>query len=131
MNLLLKQKTVFVSASGQGIGKEIAHIFLLEGARVLINDHNALRLRKTYNLFKKKFGGNVIALAGDAMDKNFLEEAKSIMLKKWKRVDVVVPNLGSGVPFKDNNLDMEEWQRFFNVNVKSVLAILNVFFHSC
>ncbi len=127
MDLQLKNKTVFISASGQGIGKASAHAFLAEGARVLINDHNPNRLKKTYQEFKKKFGSHVLSIVGDATDEKVLNEAKSLMLTNWKRVDILIPNLGSGKPKHQNKLDAGEWQRFFDINVKSVLSALNIF----
>lgn len=127
MNLGLQQKTVFVSASGQGIGKAIAEAFLREGAKVLINDRNSARLKNTYATLHKKFGSQVLAILGDAAEQKVLREAKMLMLKKWKKIDVVVPNLGSGKPQNANKLDVNEWQRFFDINVKSAVAMLDIF----
>lgn len=127
MNLGLKNKTVFVTASGQGIGKAIAEAFLAEGARVLINDHNSARLDSTYRSFHKKYGKKVLVIVGDAGDENALIEAKSLILKHWKKIDILVPNLGSGKAKSPNKLDEGEWQRFFDINVKSVLVALKIF----
>lgn len=127
MDLGLKNKTAFVSASGQGIGRAIAETFLAEGAKVLINDHNSDRLQKTFHALKKKFGSRVLACGGDVTDEAMAHEAKATMLKAWKRIDIVIPNLGSGKPQEANKLDPDEWQRFFDINVRSVLTVLNVF----
>jgi 3-oxoacyl-[acyl-carrier protein] reductase len=127
MDLHLKNKVVFVSASGQGIGKAIAEIFLSEGAKVLINDSDDKRLKKAYQEFHKRFGDSVDLFYGDVLERENITKAKEQILKKWRRIDIVIPNLGSGNPQNANKLDEGEWQRFFRLNVQGVLSLLNEF----
>lgn len=127
MDLGLKNKTVFVTASGQGIGLAAARIFLREGSRVLVNDHDSERLKKAHAALRLEFGDNALCVAGDARDKKLLIKAKSLMLKNWKSIDILVPNLGSGKPDSADKLNESEWKRFFDINVGSVLTALNVF----
>lgn len=127
MDLQLKNKVIFVTASGQGIGKAIADAFLAEGARVLINDCDEKKLNETYKKFRRQFGASVDLFCGDVLERASIAKAKEQILKKWKQVDIIIPNLGSGKPQDVNKLDVSEWQRFFHLNVQSVLEMLNEF----
>ncbi len=126
MNLELKDKVVFVSASSRGIGKATALAFLEEGARVMINGRDKKRLLKTYDEFHKMFSGKIDYFRGDITKEEVVQGAKEYIIKKWKKIHVIVPNLGSGKPMKKNQMDSSEWERLFEINLFSVVKLLNI-----
>lgn len=127
MDLKLANKVVFISASGQGIGLSTAETFLQEGARVLINDVNDKRLKKTYRSLTKKYGDRVDYYTGDASDTEVLSKIRGHISKKWKKVDILVANLGSGKPSTKEMLDIPEWNRLLDVNLLSALKLIKYF----
>lgn len=127
MDLKLKNKTVFVSASGQGIGAETAKEFLEEGAKVLINDTDKKRLLGLYKKLKREFKSNVDYFLGDMTDENVIIELRKHLAHKWKKVDILVANLGTGKPRSSENFDLGEWNRFMEVNLYSAIKLIKTF----
>ena len=124
MDLKLKNKSVFVSASGQGIGEAIARQFLEEGARVLINDIHKDRLMKVFRKFKNRFHSNVDFVVGDMTNIKNIEEVTKHVSHKWGKLDILVANLGSGKPVGNDRMDVEEWKEFFDVNLYGSIQLI-------
>lgn len=127
MNLFLKDKIIFITASSAGIGRAIAESFLNEGAYVIINGRNKSKLNNTCNEFEKKFGWDrVWAVQGDMTDivdiKRVLEEIK----EQWGHLDILIGNLGTGRPLSKDKLDINEWQSMMNINLLSTVELLRI-----
>ena len=65
MELGLKNKTAFIAASSQGLGKAVALELAKEGANVIINGRNNETLESAKKEIEKISGQKVLALAGD------------------------------------------------------------------
>jgi 3-oxoacyl-[acyl-carrier protein] reductase len=127
MDLKLKNKVVFVTASGRGIGAAIAEEFLEEGARVLLNDRNEEVIARYCKSLKNKYGTKVDYFPGDITDEKTIVNAKAHLLKRWEKIDILVSNLGTGKANDSNALNPAEWQRFMDINVFGSLKMLNAF----
>jgi 3-oxoacyl-[acyl-carrier protein] reductase len=126
MDLKLKNKVVFVSASGQGIGAETAKQFLEEGARVLINDTDKVRLLSFYKKLKSKHGNHVDYFAGDVTDEKMIIELKKHLISKWGRIDILICNLGTGKSLSPERLNLDDWERFMEINLYSAVKLLKI-----
>jgi 3-oxoacyl-[acyl-carrier protein] reductase len=127
MDLKLKDRVVIVTASGQGIGAATAEAFLNEGAKVFLNDIEEQRVKVFAKRLQKKFGRSVDYFVGDITNPKVVAEMKKKLFARWKHLDVLVNNLGSGRPLNTNKLEISEWQRFMNLNVYGGLNVLNTF----
>lgn len=127
MDLKLNGKVVFVTASGQGIGLAVASCFLDEGAKVVINDNDKIKLKRTLLRLKRNYRDRVGAFYGDVTKESDILTAKEYLINKWGHVDILVANLGVGKPMKDDKIDPEEWQRFFNINILSSVKLVKAF----
>lgn len=125
MNLKLKNKVAVVTASGQGIGKAIVEQLLAEGAIVVMNDRNKEKLIKCLRAFNKKYKGKIFSYEGDITDEKTISELKHYLLSKFGKIDILIPNLGSGKSIQENHLDINEWQHFIEINLFSILKIIN------
>ena len=65
MDLGLKNKTAFIAASSQGLGKSVALELALEGANIVICGRNEEHLEETRREIEAKVNRKVLALAGD------------------------------------------------------------------
>ncbi len=119
MKFGLKSKVAIVTGAGQGIGKAIAENLAAAGAAVAVNDLNpdrASRVAKQIN----SDGGEAIAVSGDVSNKfqcvNLIETTRD----QWGQIDILVNN--AGIMPKASILKMDEWDwnRCFEVNLKSV-----------
>ncbi len=122
MDLGLKGKTVFISASVQGIGYATADAFMAEGASVILNGRNETRLREAAETLERKHDRRVQTFLGDMRQ---LEDIKSLTEYLDSGLDVFIANLGCGKPESKNSLNIEEWKRFFDINVASTVMLLN------
>lgn len=109
-------KTVIITGASTGIGRTIAQTFYKNEYNLVINSSNKENLQRAF----EDLGSpeNVKMVVGDVSDKATGEELVNVALNDFKSIDVLINNAGifSPKPFLD--VDEEELQRFFNVNLK-------------
>ena len=114
----LKNKYVLVTGASSGIGFQIAKDFLLEGAFVGVHYCNNLKgakrtlkyaKNKQCKIFKSDFSSSKEV---SALWNEFILWSKG-------RIDVLVNNAGFVKPMPLENLSEEEWDKTFQVNLKT------------
>src|SRR4030042_1909011 len=109
-----------VTGAAEGIGEEIAKTLASEGASVVITDIN-LEEAKQVVLEIQKLGGSAHAVKADITQALEVEELITDVLDRWKKIDLLVNNVGG---FKDFpsivETTEEEWDRVVALNLKSV-----------
>lgn len=95
---LLKGRTaVITAAAGAGIGGATARKFLEEGARVLISDAHARRLKESEQALADEFGAaNVASLPCDVTDEEQVAALFALAAEAHGGLDIVVNNAGLG-----------------------------------
>ncbi|MFJ8994619.1 SDR family oxidoreductase [Streptomyces sp. NPDC102279] len=116
---LLKGRTaVITAAAGAGIGGATARRFLEEGARVLISDAHARRLKETAAALAGEFGaGRVTALPCDVTDEEQVQALFDTTVRIHDRLDVVVNNAGLGGTSALVDMTDEQWSRVLDVTL--------------
>ncbi len=117
----LKDKVVFITGAGGGMGREAAIRFAAEGAKIIANDIRGDAVEETVEVIKGK-GGEAIAVPGDVAREADVKKAIEIGEGTFGKIDVLYNNAGI-MPDEDASvLDMDEaiWDRVFAVNVKGV-----------
>ena len=119
--LRLEGKTAIITGAGRGIGKAIAHKFLLEGARVLICDIEPERLEQTVT--ELRAFGEVQSLIGDVSRSDFCDAVVQTALEFFGEINILVNNAGIAVfaPFLEHS--EEAWDQTLNVNLKSMFLL--------
>ncbi|MDJ1502794.1 SDR family oxidoreductase [Xanthocytophaga agilis] len=114
MDLLLKNKTAFVSGSTAGIGYAIAKGFAKEGAIVYINGRDASKVDIAKRRIENEVpDARVYGVVADlATEEGYLQ-----MTQQLPEVDILVNNLGifEPVPFFESK--DEDWLKLFSINV--------------
>lgn len=120
MDLDLCGRKAFVSGSTQGIGFAIARSLLDEGASVVVNGREEVRVRAAVEeLQSHRPSGDVSGVAADLADPVQVNE----LLAAVGEVDILVNSVGLfEVKAFEDVLD-EDWQRFFEVNVMSAVRL--------
>jgi len=115
---LLMEKTVIITGTSSGIGKEASLFFSEKGWNVVATMRNPNK-RKTE--LKNKDGIDCIHL--DVLDEKSIGDAIKFTLKKYKKIDVVVNNAGYSLfgPFEASK--KEQVKKQFDTNV---LGLMNV-----
>jgi 3-oxoacyl-[acyl-carrier protein] reductase len=116
---LLKGRTAVVTAAaGAGIGGATARRFLEEGARVLISDAHARRLKEYGAELAGEFGSeSVAALPCDVTDEAQVQALFDAAVAAHGRLDVVVNNAGLGGTSDLVDMTDEQWMRVLDVTL--------------
>ncbi|MFE6485350.1 SDR family oxidoreductase [Streptomyces sp. NPDC057757] len=116
---LLKGRTaVITAAAGAGIGGATARRFLEEGARVLVSDAHARRLKESAEALAGEFGaGSVTALPCDVTDEDQVQALFGAALERHGRLDIVVNNAGLGGTSELVDMTDEQWSRVLDVTL--------------
>lgn len=126
MDLGLAEKTAFVTASSDGIGRATAETLLAEGASVVINGRSKEKLLLAKKTLSERYKETVIeAVQGDMSDKVTITEACTWLKAKYGQLDILVANLGRGKPFTTDILGLSEWQRLLQINLYSVVWLIH------
>ncbi len=113
----LENKTALVTGAASGFGREIAHVFAREGARVAIVDLNGEGAKAV----AAEIGAAAIPVTCDVADGAQVAAAFAACVDAFGRVDIVVNN--AGWTHKNRPLlevDYETFRKVYAVNVDSI-----------
>ncbi|GAA2607147.1 SDR family oxidoreductase [Streptomyces tubercidicus] len=117
-HLLDGRTAVITAAAGSGIGGATARRFLEEGARVVIGDAHARRLKETAAALAAEFGeAKVAALPCDVTDEDQVNALLELAEEHHGRLDIVVNNAGLGGTADLVEMTDEQWSRVLDVTL--------------
>jgi len=116
--LLTGRTAVITAAAGAGIGGATARRFLEEGARVLISDAHARRLKESAEMLAGEFGAaSVAALPCDVTDEDQVQALFEAALELHGGLDTVVNNAGLGGTSTLVDMTDEQWSKVLDVTL--------------
>ena len=116
MAALLEGKTALVTGAAAGLGRTIVERFSAAGAKGLAFDIAANHHDVPPGWLQQ---------VGDVADEAALANAVARVSDEFGRLDVVVANAGLVPPWSaTDEIDFEQWDRVFAVNVKGVAATI-------
>lgn len=116
----LENKSIIVTGSSRGIGKEIALLLAKNGAKVVINYTNDKKAADETRSEIKNIGGIAIAIKANVSIKDDVKRLFDETIQAFGTVDVLINNAGimKNKPFKD--FSQEDFTSQFDVNVRGV-----------
>lgn len=111
-------KIGLVTAAGSGMGRAGALRFAREGAAVAVADVDAAAAAKVCGEIEAA-GGKALALTGDLRDDGFAKDIVSRTVAQFGRLDFLWNHVGVPGPALLEGLDMEEWDRAIDLNLRS------------
>jgi len=121
MELDLENKTALITGSSKGIGKAIANELNKEGCNVILNSRHLSNLKST----AKKLGKNTDFFVADVTKSKSCESLVSYIEKKYRKLDILVCNVGNGKSSPPGKETSNDWERMFNVNLSSAANIIS------
>ena len=118
--MLLADRVAIITGGAKGIGRGIALKFAEEGCSVAIADISSKGANDTLAEVTKR-GGEGLAIKCDATNRRQVGATVDRVISKFGRIDILVNNAGGMLytsPLED--LTEEEWDRVFDLNLKSV-----------
>jgi len=117
--MLSQNKVAIITGSRQGIGFGIAQDLARAGYNIVISDISQVDCDSTASQIQEE-GIKVIGIACDVSDKSQVDNLIAKTIDKFGRLDVLVNNAGI-YPFKSfQDIQVEDWDKVINVNLKSI-----------
>ena len=121
MDLGLKNRSVIVAASSDGIARAAAEKFAAEGARVAMCSRDADKLNPAAKLIRERYNAQVLSEPLDVTDAAAVEEFVKHVAQEFGGVDVCVTNAGGPPAKMFFATTTEEWHRAVEMNFMSVI----------
>ncbi|MGW1731014.1 SDR family oxidoreductase [Streptomyces sp. NBC_01617] len=116
--LLTGRTAVITAAAGAGIGGATARKFLEEGARIVIGDAHARRLKETEQALAEEFGAaNVTSLPCDVTEETQVQALFAHAEQAHGSLDIVVNNAGLGGTAELTEMTDAQWSRVLDVTL--------------
>ncbi|MFB9462830.1 SDR family NAD(P)-dependent oxidoreductase [Streptomyces cinereospinus] len=119
----LDGKVAVVSGSGRGIGREIALKLAAQGARVVVNDLDAVPATETVSAIETA-GGTAVACVGSVTDADFGERFVQTAVDSFGGLDIIVNNAGYTWDSVIQKMTDDQWDAILDVHLKAPFRIL-------
>ena len=114
----IKGHSVIVTGASKGIGRGIAKVFALQGAKVMVVARGEEEAKATVDEIRSKKGIAEMQLC-DVTDWDAVVEMVKVTESEFGSVDVLCANAGIFPQTKILEMDPEEWDQVMETNLKS------------
>lgn len=112
----LRDKVAIVTGAASGIGKEIAIIFLREGAKVAIADLDQKAADATAREIDPT-GKKVVGVAMDVANEQQVDDGTAKVVATFGRLDVLVSNAGIQIVAPIVDFEFAKWKRLMAIHL--------------
>jgi len=124
--LNLDGKTAILTGSAGRIGHQFSHALSAAGANVILVDIEEQKNKKLEKELKKKYYTKPFSLTIDITNEKEVKKLNQIVLKKYKKIDILVNNAhysprthpSRDAPFEKFPLDL--WEKIVHLNLTSI-----------
>lgn len=113
-------KVIVITGASSGLGEATAKHLSALGATVVLGARRADRIEKLANEITSN-GGKALAVAADVTQLDEVKKLVDSAVEQFGRVDVILNNAGIMPLSPMDRLNVEEWNKMIDVNIKGVL----------
>lgn len=124
MKQLLGQ-TAIVTGAGRGIGKAIATALAAEGANVVLSARTLAELESVAATIRLA-GGNAFVCRTDMTKDDNVQALVGASVQEYGRIDIVVNNAGMGVFKRCVEMELEEFDVMWRLNMRAAFVLTKV-----
>lgn len=124
MDLKLKNKRVLVTGASRGLGYATARALSLEGALVVINGRDDLRIQAAVLKLSSETRVPVYGVAGDLGDASVAEKLVSAAVDLLGGLDILICNAGGPPPGAFEAFDESAWQKAIDLSFMSNVRLI-------
>jgi 3-hydroxybutyrate dehydrogenase len=114
--LKLQGKSAIVTGAASGIGREIAHVYAREGAKVAIADLNLDAANATAADIKAA-GGRAMGVAMDVTSEDDVNSGVAAIVAAFGGVDILVSNAGIQIVHPLEEFTYADWKKMMAIHV--------------
>lgn len=116
----IKGKVVIITGASSGMGEAAAKHLSTLGATVVLGARRADRIEKLAKEINNK-GGKALAIAVDVTQRDQVKGLVDAAVGQFGHVDVILNNAGVMPLSPMDRLNVDEWDKMIDVNIKGVL----------
>jgi len=113
-------RTVLVTGASRGIGQETARLFAVRGCKVAINYNSSEEAAAGLYSELQAAGCRAMLVQADVSKEEQVQKMLQQVNEKLGDIDILVNNAGIAKQQLFTDISAEEWDRYFQVNVKSM-----------
>jgi chlorophyll(ide) b reductase len=120
---MMKSKTIVITGSTRGFGRELAEEFLIRGNRVVICSKNKENVHHTEVELKKIYDKNVHVLVADVSNYDDCVQMTDSTIKEYGGIDILINNAGTNAYKRQKFLEFQhdEIESIVNTNLLGTL----------
>jgi len=126
MNLGIQGKVALVTASSEGMGKNIAMALAAEGVNVVVFARSAEKLQAVAREISKKHGVKALPVAGNMLERPDVDRLASEIKKVFGGIDILILNTGRPpIPLRDaiDESDEERWNEAYRTQLWGTINV--------
>jgi NADP-dependent 3-hydroxy acid dehydrogenase YdfG len=116
----IEGKIVVITGASSGLGEAAAKHLSALGATVVLGARRADRIKELASEITNN-GGKALAVAADVTQLDEVKKLVDSAVEQFGRVDVILNNAGIMPLSPMDRLNVEEWNKMIDVNIKGVL----------
>jgi NADP-dependent 3-hydroxy acid dehydrogenase YdfG len=120
MNQAISGKVIVITGASSGLGEATARHLSEQGAIIVLGARREARIQSLADELRGG-GGQALALRTDVTDRMQLQRLVDSAVQEYGRIDVMINNAGLMPQSLLQRLQIEEWDRMIDVNLKGVL----------
>jgi NADP-dependent 3-hydroxy acid dehydrogenase YdfG len=114
------RKVVVITGASSGLGEATARLLSAQGAAVVLGARRVDRIESLAGELTAG-GGKALAVATDVTDRGQVQRLVDAAVQAYGRIDVMINNAGLMPQSLLERLQVDEWDRMIDVNIKGVL----------
>lgn len=121
---MLKNKLVFITGAGSGIGEACSRQFAAQGATLLLCGRRLEKLNELAAQLQAEYGIEIYTFKLDVSQYAAVKETIHSLPPRWKAVDILLNNAGLAAgldTIQEGNV--QDWEEMIDTNVKGLLYI--------
>lgn len=122
----LDGKIALITGATSGIGEAFARLFAKEGAEVIVVGRNEGKGKQVVNHIME-FGGKAHFFACDVTSEDNIIDLKEFVLHNFEKLDILVNNAGVLITSPLEDIQLQDWNKTFDVNVTSTMLMCKHF----